>query len=155
MLCTVYIHRLIRNQARNSAENWAELSVLNNIEHWGSRTGANGVGALSQKELANHEQVSQAAMSNTIKKLRARDLVRCDKSESDARSLLVSLTPKGRRHLAKQGPLVKEVFDQLLESLSPTEIKTLAAGQRILSDALKQSAAVQAVVTGDPTAARA
>ena len=143
LLSAVYIHRLIRNQARNSTESWSELAVLNNLDHWGGELKGRKLGALTQKELAQHEQVSQAAMSNIIKKLRMRELVRCDKDESDSRTTLVSLTAKGRRHLAKQGPLIKEVLDQLLDGLTPSELKDLAKGQRILSRALKSSNEVQ------------
>lgn len=147
LLSAVYIHRLIRNQARNSTESWSELAVLNNLDHWGSELGSRKLGALTQKELAQHEQISQAAMSNLVKKLRTRDLVRCDKGETDSRTTLVSLTPKGRRHLAKQGPMIKKVLDQLLDGLTPGELRDLAKGQRILSKALKSSKAMQLAVT--------
>ena len=151
LLCTVYIHRLLRAQTRNDAESSAELSVLNTLEHWGPRLrGGAGTGsqaaALTQKELASYEQVSQAAISNTVKKLRARELVRCTKNSQDTRSVLVSLTPKGRRHLARQGPKIKRVFDGLLASLDPDQLAIVSAGQRVLSDALTKSAEVQAAL---------
>jgi len=147
LLSTVYIHRLLRNQARNSTESWSELAVLNNLDHWGGQLAGRKLGSLTQKELAQHELVSQAAMSNLVKKLRTRDLVHCEKSTSDSRTTLVSLTPKGRRHLAKQGPMIKQVLDQLLEGLTQAELRQLAKGQQILSKALKSSQAVQRAVS--------
>ena len=143
LLSAVYIHRLVRNRARSSTESWSELAVLNNLDHWGGELGGRRLGALTQKELAQHEQVSQAAMSNLVKMLRKRGLVRCDKSERDSRATLVSLTPKGRRHLAKQGPIIKQVLDQILDGLSTAELRDLAKGQRILSKALKSSQEIQ------------
>lgn len=146
LLCTVYLHRLVRTQARQSAQNWAEIAVLNNLEHWGGSIGARRPAALTQKELASYEQVSQAAMSNIIRKLRDQELVRCEKNTADSRSVLVSLTAKGRRHLAKQGPLIKKVFDQLLDDLSKDELSQLGNGIKILSEALKSSGEVQSAL---------
>jgi len=97
LLSAVYIYRLIRNQARTSTESWSELAVLNNLDHWGGELGSRKMGALTQKELAQHEQVSQAAMSNIVKKLRMRELVRCDKDAADSRRKgAVTLPNKGR-----------------------------------------------------------
>ncbi len=150
LLCTVYLHRLLRNHARQSAENWAELSVLNNLEHWGGRPDEDNQGGVSQKVLASLEQVSQAAMSNIVRKLRARSLVKCEKSASDQRSVRVALTPKGRKHLATQGPLVKEVFDQCLETLSASDLRKVSEGQQILARALQESTKVQAALKSAP-----
>ena len=146
LLCTVYLHRLVRTQARQSAQNWAEISVLNNLEHWGGSIAGRNPAALTQKELASYEQVSQAAMSNIIKKLREQAFVRCEKNTADSRSVLVSLTAKGRRYLAKQGPLIKTVFDHLLDDLSKDELSQLGNGINILSDALKNSGEVQSTL---------
>lgn len=152
LLCTVYLHRLVRNQARQSAENWAELSVLNNLEHWGEKSAHAGSSGLSQKELAGFEQVSQAAMSNIVKKLRERGFVTCEKSEEDLRSVVVQLTQRGRDHLAEQGPLIKNVFDPVLDQLSKNQLAKLAEGQRILSQALQQSSAVEKSLRGATSA---
>jgi len=143
LLCTVYLHRLVRTQARQSAQNWAELAVLNNLEHWGGSIEGRPPAALTQKELASYEQVSQAAMSNIIRKLRDQEFVRCEKNAADSRSVLVSLTPKGRRYLAKQGPIIKEVFDPLLHNLSKKDLALLEGGMSVLSEALKSSSEVQ------------
>lgn len=143
LLCTVYLHRLIRTQARQSTQNWAEIAVLNNLEHWGGSIKGRSPAALTQKELASYEQVSQAAMSNIVRKLRDQELVRCEKNTADSRSVLVSLTAKGRRHLAKQGPVIKKVFDPLIDNLSQEDLSMLGNGIHILSEALKSSGEVQ------------
>ena len=143
LLCTVYLHRLLRNHARNEMGSGAELSILNNLEHWGGPDQA-----LTQKELAEHEQISQAAISHLVKKLKNQDLIKSKKNPKDSRSTLVSLTAKGRRYLSSQGADIKSVFDEFLSELSDKELKQVAEAQAILSRTLKQSTEVQRKVSG-------
>jgi len=149
LLCTVYLHRLLRNQARRSTENWAELSVLNNLAHWGEQLDDDQQKGISQKALARLEQVSQAAMSNIVRKLRTQKFVQCRKSERDQRSVRVMLTAKGQRHLDTQGPRLKEVFDQCLSTLSNSDLAKVTEGQQILARALQESTEVQASLQSD------
>ena len=143
LMCTVYLHRLLRNHARNEMGSGAELSILNNLEHWGGPEGA-----LTQKELAEHEQISQAAVSHLVKKLKQQGLIKSKKNPADSRSTLVSLTAKGRRYLANRGTEIKSVFDEFLSDLSEQELRQVAEAQAILSRTLKQSTEIQQKVSG-------
>lgn len=143
LLCTVYLHRLLRNHARNEMGSGAELSVLNNLEHWGGPDQS-----LTQKELAEHEQVSQAAISHLVKKLKLQGLIKTKKNPADSRSTLVTLTAKGRRYLANRGTQIKSVFNEFLSELSDEEIRQVAEAQAILSRTLKKSPAIQQKMSG-------
>ena len=143
LLCTVYLHRLLRNHARNELGSGAELSVLNNLEHWGGPDQS-----LTQKELAEHEQISQAAISHLVKKLKHQGLIKSKKNPADSRSTLVSLSANGRRYLSTRGADIKSVFDEFLSQLSEQELKQVAQAQAILSRTLRESSGVQQNVTG-------
>ena len=131
LLTTVYFHRMLTRRSRELSIGGAELSVLNSLEHWG---GARST--LTQKELAGLEQISQAAVSNLVRKLDERGLVRCRKNPEDSRSTLVSLTARGKKQLAAHGRTMRAVFDDVIEQLSAREREQVAAAQRALARVL-------------------
>ena len=55
-------------------------------------------GKLTQKEIARRLEVSAQAVSETVKILEERGLIRKEKSESDRRAWCISITPKGEKH---------------------------------------------------------
>lgn len=138
LLCTVYFHRLMRRQSRRQNIGGSELSILNNLEHWGGKKAV-----LTQKELASFEQISQAAVSNLVKGLASQKLVRVSKNPDDSRSTLVSLTAQGKKQLADHGKSMRAVFDEVLAQLSAEETAQVADAQALLAGVLTNSSSVQ------------
>lgn len=140
LLTTVYLSRLLRKHAKVRGMRITAFSVLNNLEHWAPRASN---GTLSQKELADMEEVTQATMSTLIGKLRKEGLVYCERDENDTRTTNVGLTGKGTRYLKREGTEMRALMRSVLDELSPDERKTVAESQRILADLFLNSGKIQ------------
>jgi DNA-binding MarR family transcriptional regulator len=120
MFISGYVHRLLRHEAKQIDLRWTALMVLKDLQL---------LGPLSQRGLAEIEQVSAPTMTVLLRQMAEREWVRRAGTEGDARVSLVSITPTGRRKLKKAGSslqarleaelidLPERVLDDLHESL--------------------------------------
>ena len=91
-------------------------------------------------ELAVRQAVSLPTMSNSISVLVERGWVNRVPSQDDRRQVLLELTPDGRAALAKMKDEAEARVVELLDPLSPDDLKSLAAGLVILDRALVSAA---------------
>lgn len=91
-------------------------------------------------ELAVQQAVSLPTMSNSISVLVERGWVNRVPSPDDRRQVLLELTPDGRAALAKMKNEAEARVAELLDDLSPDDLKSLAAGLAILDRALASAA---------------
>lgn len=81
-------------------------------------------GKVTQKDIAKKYDISEAAVSNTIKKLELSGLIqKC--SNSDARYNYLSLTEKGIDAVKESVDIFNEAEAKTFEALTDNEIKTL------------------------------
>ena len=91
-------------------------------------------------ELAVQQAVSLPTMSNSISVLVERGWVNRVPSPDDRRQVLLELTPDGRAALVKMKNEAEARVVELLDNLSPDDLKSLAAGLVILDRALASAA---------------
>jgi DNA-binding MarR family transcriptional regulator len=87
-------------------------------------------------ELAVRHAVSLPTMSNSISVLVERGWVNRVPSQDDRRQVLLELTPEGRAVLVKMRSEAEARVVELLDDLSPDDLKALSAGLVILERAL-------------------
>jgi glycine/D-amino acid oxidase-like deaminating enzyme/DNA-binding MarR family transcriptional regulator len=87
---------------------------------------------LSPTDLYNSLLITSGAVTNRLERLTAAGLVRRVPDPDDGRSLLVALTPKGRRLIDRVVALHYERERELLTSLSPRDRETLSEELRRL-----------------------
>jgi len=87
-------------------------------------------------ELAVQQAVSLPTMSNSISVLVERGWVNRVPSQDDRRQVLLELTPDGRAMLSKMKSEAEARIVELLDDLSPKDLKDLSAGLAILERAL-------------------
>lgn len=94
---------------------------------------------LSLGELANLELVRPPTMTPLVRGLEAAGLVSCSKDESDRRSTLVRVTPRGRKELDVNRRRRTEFLAQRLLALSPAERAKAAELVTFLETLLEES----------------
>ena len=82
-------------------------------------------GERTPAELASAFQVTKGAMTNTLSKLEARDLVRIRTNPDDGRSKLVTITAKGARARAEAVKAVMPLFAELLRQMPQEKIEAV------------------------------
>jgi DNA-binding MarR family transcriptional regulator len=82
-------------------------------------------GEKTPAQLASAFQVTKGAMTNTLGKLEARGLVRIRINPDDARSKLVTITPKGRKVRDQAVAAVAPLFADLAEVIPASKIETV------------------------------
>ena len=87
-------------------------------------------------ELAVQQAVSLPTMSNSISVLVERGWVNRVPSQDDRRQVLLELTPDGRAVLGRMRSEAEARVAELLDDLSPDDLKSLSAGLVILERAL-------------------
>ena len=87
-------------------------------------------------ELAVQQAVSLPTMSNSISVLVERRWVNRVPSQDDRRQVLLELTPEGRAVLVKMKSEAEARVAELLDDLSPDDLKNLSVGLVILERAL-------------------
>jgi DNA-binding MarR family transcriptional regulator len=92
---------------------------------------------LSPTDLYNSLLITSGAVTNRLERLAGAGLVRRVPDPDDGRSLLVALTPKGRRLIDRVAALHYERERELLAPFSPRERETLAEELRRLLLALE------------------
>ena len=89
-------------------------------------------GGLTAGELARQVSLSQATVTDIVKRLEARGLLRRARDEADRRRVIITATAQGRRLQASAPPLLQETFARrfaLLRDWEQTQL--LASVQRI------------------------
>jgi DNA-binding MarR family transcriptional regulator len=103
---------------------WRVLAVLQ--EHSGATMG----------QLADLTSVDRTTLTRTLGLMEEARLVAREERESDRRSLVISLTPKGRRMFARILPLTLAETDRALTGFSPAEIAALRDRLKRIADNL-------------------
>jgi MarR family transcriptional regulator for hemolysin len=103
---------------------WRVLAVLQ--EHSGATMG----------RLADLTSVDRTTLTRTLGLMEEARLVARQERESDRRSLVISLTPKGRRMFARILPLTLAETDRALTGFSPAEIGALRDRLKRIADNL-------------------
>jgi MarR family transcriptional regulator for hemolysin len=103
---------------------WRVLAVLQ--EHSGATMG----------QLADLTSVDRTTLTRTLGLMEEARLVARQERESDRRSLVISLTPKGRRMFARILPLTLAETDRALTGFSSAEIGALRDRLKKIADNL-------------------
>ena len=103
---------------------WRVLAVLQ--EHSGATMG----------QLADLTSVDRTTLTRTLGLMEEARLVARQERESDRRSLVISLTPQGRRMFARIRPLTLAETDRALTGFSSAEIGTLRDRLKRIADNL-------------------
>jgi MarR family transcriptional regulator for hemolysin len=103
---------------------WRVLAVLQ--EHSGATMG----------QLADLTSVDRTTLTRTLGLMEEARLVAREERESDRRSLVISLTSKGRRMFARILPLALAETDRALTGFSPAEIAALRDRLKRIADSL-------------------
>jgi DNA-binding MarR family transcriptional regulator len=103
---------------------WRVLAVLQ--EHSGATMG----------QLADLTSVDRTTLTRTLGLMEEARLVARQERESDRRSLVISLTPKGRRIFARILPLTLAETDRALTGFSSAEIAALRGRLKRIADNL-------------------
>lgn len=84
--------------------------------------------------LAKRVSLSQATVTDILKRLEARDMITRNRSQQDKRCVFVGVTDKGRESLQSSPPLLQEDFIKQFQSVPLWEQHQLLASlQRIVS----------------------
>jgi DNA-binding MarR family transcriptional regulator len=89
-------------------------------------------GPLSNKDLAESQGVSVAAMSRAVAHLADQGLVLRRGDSQDRRLVQLSLSPKGRTHLAEHSKRMQTLFAQHIAHLSKDDRAALSRGLSLL-----------------------
>jgi len=82
--------------------------------------------------LASHSRVTKGAMTRLVDGLEARDWVRRERTDDDARRVLVTLTPKGRREARRLAKLTERSVGAVLEEIPERERSEVVRSIRLL-----------------------
>jgi DNA-binding MarR family transcriptional regulator len=89
-------------------------------------------GKLTAGELAKNVSLSQATITDIVKRLEQRGLMTRERANADKRRILIKPTAKGRDVIRKSPPLLQEKFSQRFVELKDREqTQLLSALQRI------------------------
>ena len=89
-------------------------------------------GSMTGSELAKRASLSQATVTDVVKRLESRGLLQRERDSSDKRKLLLSVTAKGSELVMHSVPLLQERFmDRLHELKEWEQTQLLASLQRI------------------------
>jgi len=115
------LEREIEEGYAQSGLNQAQFGVLAALRRAGRPY------CLSPTSLYNSLLISSGAMTNRLERLRAAGLVERIADPADGRSVLVALTPKGKRLIDRVVARHYENERRLLAALTPAERETLSA----------------------------
>ncbi len=98
-----------------------------NVARWRLLSVMQLIGTCSQSDLTTRTTIGPAAVTRILKDFDREGLIKRATSPNDARQMLVTLTEKGRRLVARTAQQREEVLDQTFGGLSSAEIETLNA----------------------------
>ncbi|MFC8146436.1 MarR family winged helix-turn-helix transcriptional regulator [Streptomyces paradoxus] len=97
--------------ARADARKW-HYAVLASLQEYGPA---------SQAELSRRSGIYRSDMVGVLNELAARDLVERAPDPVDRRRNVITISPRGRRHLRRLDQVLDDLHDQLLAPLSRAE----------------------------------
>lgn len=124
MLVSGYVHRLLRNEAKRLNMRWTALMVLKDLQL---------LGAVSQRTLAEIEQVTAPTMTVLLRQMERRGWIRRDSHDIDARVSLVAITPEGQKELRRSGQLLRERLEAELSAVPAPVLKNLQENLGVLT----------------------
>lgn len=80
---------------------------------------------MTPKELQEQMETAQGSMSEILSKLEAQDFIVKQKNPDDARSIILSLSEKGKKTAEENHRLWRENEEKLLDALNDEEKETL------------------------------
>lgn len=98
-----------------SVNEWRVLVVLNEHRH------------VTAKDVVQHSSMAKVNVSRGVSDLEKRKYIERHEDPTDRRSVLLSLTAKGKKAMNELIPIVREVEKQALDGLSDDERKTLVS----------------------------
>lgn len=122
------LYRLLRRQAQETGIRWSGLMVLKDLAT---------LGPLSQRELADLEQVRPATLSLLVRELLAEGLVSQETNESDRRAVRVAITAAGRDRLERDAARLAQVLEKELGSLDEAALAEIVQGEEHLAGLLR------------------
>lgn len=84
-----------------------------------------GEGPVSQHVIGRRHNIDRTTVVQIVDTLEARDLVTRVSNQSDRRSNLIYITPRGKKTMAQAVRLVNKVQSQFLSSIQPSEWELL------------------------------
>lgn len=119
------LYKLFHRQAANALEELHlelfEYDVLSSLRRQGKPY------SMPSTRLAKQSDLSNGAMTNRVNKLVARGLVRRQPDKSDGRSIIVTLTARGKKLIDKAIRYRLDVAEDSLGGITKKERKELAA----------------------------
>jgi len=101
-------------------------------------------GRLRMSDLAAQTDLSTSGITRIVDRLEHRRLIRRDPEPGDRRGCAAVLTDQGHQALAADlPPLLDTIQRCLIDPLTPTQLKGVTDGLRILRDALRPAAATR------------
>ncbi|MGA5206455.1 MarR family winged helix-turn-helix transcriptional regulator [Streptomyces variegatus] len=97
--------------ARADARKW-HYAVLASLQEYGPG---------SQAELSRRSGIYRSDMVGVLNELAERDLVERAPDPADRRRNVITISPRGRRHLRRLDNVLDDLHDELLAPLSPAE----------------------------------
>ncbi len=97
--------------ARADARKW-HYAVLASLQEYGPG---------SQAELSRRSGIYRSDMVGVLNELAERDLVERAPDPADRRRNVITISPRGRRHLHRLDNVLDDLHDELLAPLSPAE----------------------------------
>lgn len=119
--------RLSRLHARMNAQSARILkkSAGISLSQWRIMVVIEYLGKITPSEFVRQTEIDKGLVSRTIKGMIKEGLLRSESSDSDHRSHLIDMTPKGAALFEKARPLMRRRQAHLLDSLSAAERKAL------------------------------
>ncbi|MGH8428556.1 MAG: MarR family winged helix-turn-helix transcriptional regulator [Gammaproteobacteria bacterium] len=124
-----FLYRLLRWEARHHGIRWSGLMVLKDLSL---------LGPLSQRELADIEQVRPATLSLLVKELLTEGLVSREADTNDRRAVKVSITSAGKDRLERDGARLAQTLEKILQPLDEGNLSELVRGEQHLVRILRQ-----------------
>lgn len=90
------------------------------------------LGEASQRELCDEVDLDRSTIADLVKRMERRGLIVRSRDPEDARRNTVTLTDAGRSERERLRPLVDQVQEALVASMSPKERRALRAGLHAL-----------------------
>lgn len=116
-LCTNRMHHRVADKAVSSAGIDLHRSQHMLLMHLGKEGGS-----YSQKELAEHLNISPAALAVKIKKLESEGYIVRTKAPDDCRTNTVKITPKGSAVLKTTRTLFESIDTNMVKGITPSEL---------------------------------
>jgi DNA-binding MarR family transcriptional regulator len=113
-----YLYRIVRYEARDLGIRWTALMVLKDLSL---------LGAVTQRTLAEIEQVTEPTMTVLLEQMQKRGWVTRNRDPSNGRIRRVAITSKGTRELANAGRVLRQRLAAELTGVSAAEFDAIAA----------------------------